>query len=579
MAANRVARGEGGKLRSLVPILSWSKTYRKEWFSADLIAGLTVGAFAIPECLAYAQLAGLPIQVGLYAEISALAIYFLLGSSRQLSVGTTSALSILVGTSLGAMALGDPSIYWAYASLTAILVAAFALVAYILRMGFIVRLISNPVLTGFTAGAAFYIASSQLPKLLGIPGGTGNFFDRIWNVLIHLGEIQPITALFGLASLGLLFLLRKGSHRIPGAIILVVASLLLMAYTPLGQAGLQVEGSFPSGFPVPALPDTGPLDTDTLVTLSTLALACVLLAYVEGMGVARSYARRNRYRVDGDQELIALAGINLASGITKGFTVGGSVSRSAVNNQSGAKTQLASGFAAIVVIIFTLFLGSLIANIPQTVLAAIVIFAVSGLVDIPEFKRILAIGKRHFAVAGVVFGAVLLFGLLEGMVVGVVFSAISLLERIYHPRTTTLGLNRDKYRFQATDRDPEAENLPGVIVFHVDSPLVFVNTENVRDEVERQVYSSNNEARLFIMDMKHMPWLDTTALDMIRETWEELAVLGIEMRLANAPEQVIDSLDRAGLSVHFPNPSATVLTTYNSWKRSQGESALIKPKK
>jgi high affinity sulfate transporter 1 len=558
-------RQETKNWRRFLPILTWSRAYRREWLTDDVIAGITVGTFAIPECLAYASLAGLPLQVGLYAEIAALGIYLLFGTSRELSVGTTSALSILVGGTLGAMALSDPSLYWSFASLTAILVGVFALGAYVLKMGFIVRLISNPVLTGFTTGAALYIASSQISKLVGIPNISGNFFDHVDNVIMHLSAANFYSLAIGLGSIVALFAMRRISRRIPGAIIVVIATILLFTFSDLGSKGVAIVGHIPEGLPVPGIPDVSGVNGDQWATLITLALACLLLAYIEGMGIARSYAQKDGKDLNANQELLALSGINLASGLTHGFSVGGSVSRSAVNHQSQARTQLASGFAAVAVIVVTVFLTPLFANLPETVLAAVVIYAVAHLVNIAEMRRIYAVSKRHFAVAIVAFFTVLWFGLLIGIIVGIILSTINLLERVYKPHTARLGLEADTCSFEDVDMHPGATELPGLLVYRVDAPLVFMNSESVRDGAQNLIRNSGGGVHLFFLDLENCHEVDITAQDMILELNEWMRNKGVELKISNASDRVDRNLARSGLKKLFPDATKSLHEQLESW--------------
>jgi sulfate permease, SulP family len=370
-------------INSLLPILKWGKNYDKEWLKPDILAGITLGAFTIPEAIAYASLVGLPPETGLYAAMMGLGAYLFFGTSRQLSLGPTSDVAILVGATLGGLALASFTEYAALAAITAILTGIFALTARILRMGFLVKLISKPVLKGFLAGVGFYIAVSQLPKLFGIHGASGGFFERIWFIIVNFNQFNLPSFLIGIGGIIFLMIVRKKFHKVPGALILIIASIILMSVTNLADLGVTVLGQISTQLPTFGVPDI----TTDISTVVPLAFACFLITYVEGVGLARMFSVKHKYPIDTDQELVALGASNIAAGMSQGFPIGASMSRSLENDESDAKTPLAGVFSASIIAIVILFLTGLLFNLPQPILASIVLVAIIGLVDIPVYLK------------------------------------------------------------------------------------------------------------------------------------------------------------------------------------------------
>ncbi len=323
-----------GRFLSLFPIFLWRKSYQRDWLRPDILAGVTVAAFAVPEALAYASLAGLNPEFGFYAMMIASLVYFVFGTSRQLSVGPTSALSILVATTLSVIAVGNPTKYASLAAFTGLLVGLFVLAAFFLRLGFIAKLISSAVLTGFTARVAFYIAASQLPRLLGIPSTTGGFFEKLLDVIFHLGSTNIPTLIVGLGGILAMVAMERLNRKIPAALVVVIASVVLMSLTNLESLGIGLVGHLPAGLPplvIPTVPETD------LPALLELAFACFLVAYVEHMGASKTFARQNHYRVEDNQELLALGASNVANSFFHGYVVGGTYSRSAVADETAPK--------------------------------------------------------------------------------------------------------------------------------------------------------------------------------------------------------------------------------------------------
>lgn len=531
-------------IASVIPFLSWIRTYDTgKWLRADLLAGVTVAAFSVPESMAYAGLAGLSPEHGLYASMIALLIYMFFGTSRQMSVGTTSALAIMVAGTLGALAL-EPDEYLGAAQLTAVVAGGIAILAGLFKLGFIVNFISESVLKGFSAGAAFYIASSQLSKLFGIEGVQGNFFERVWNVIRNIGETNYWTLGLGIASIVALIALERFVPALPGSLIVVLASIGLMYVTDLQNKGVTVAGEFPSGLPGLGI---GSLPTDHFSDIAGLAFGCFLLSYVEGIGVAKTFAARHKQPVDANQELYANGAINIAAGLAKGFPVGGSMSRSAVNDASGAKTPLAGGIAAVLLAMVLLFLTGIFAKLPEATLAAVVLVAVRGLVDVPALRRIYRLNRGEFAAAMLTAAGVLTFGMLEGIIIGAGFSLLLLAYRASQPKVDVLGRVPGTDDYASVARHPEYETIPGTLVVRIDGGIFYANADAVKERIDELIAAAEPPVSRLVIDLDNVGSLDIAALTMLDELRESAAQKDIVLELAGATAEVRHLLAQDGL--------------------------------
>ena len=522
--------------------------YRVEWLRGDLIAGVTLAAYVVPQSMAYASLAGLPPVTGLYCYMLAGAAYLFFGSSRRLSVGTTSAIALLVGTTLAALADGDAARQASLAMLAALLVALLGVVAWALRLGQIVYFISEPILLGFKAGAAFVIASTQLPKLFGIAAGGDHFFERIRHVVAHLGETNGASLAVGLAAIALLLGGERVSRRLPIPLVVVALSILATDWFELAARGVAVVGEIPGGLPGLALPS---IQAGDLVLVTPLALACFLLAYVEGVSTARALATGRGERIDPDQELLAVGATNLLVGIGHGFPVSGGMSQSAVNDQAGARTPLSLGFASAVLALVLLFLTGLFRNLPQPTLAALVLAAVVGLVNVPELRRLRSLSRTEFRVAMVGFAGVLLLGILQGVLLAAIFSLLVLIRRVATPRIAVLGRVRETDQFADTESGAENTPVPGVLVLRPGSGLLYFNVESVRESLRARAAEARDGVRLVVMDLSSANQIDLSGVALLAELHDELAARGVAFRLAEARGPARAMLSAAGLEQRF----------------------------
>ena len=527
------------------PPARWLAEYRAAWLPGDIVAGVTLAAYAIPVSLAYATLAGLPPQVGIYGYLLGGLGYALFGSSRQLAVGPTSAISLMIAATVGAMAEGDALRYAQIASLAAFTVAALGLIAWLLRLSVLVKLISNSILVGFKAGAGLTIAMTQLPSLLGVKGGGHNFFERAFLLAGQLGQLQYLVLLIGLIALGLIVF---GERWLPGKpVALGVVALSIAAATLLGlpALGVPITGDIPAGLPTLAGPALRLQDEEGIVPL---AAGCLLLAYIEGVSAARAFAEKHGYSLDPRQELLGIAAANIAAALAQGYPVAGGLSQSAVNDKAGARTPLALVFASATLALCLLFLTGLLENLPKAVLAAVVLTAVYGLLDFPALFRMWRVNRLDFFAAAIALVGVLLLGILQGILLAALASILLLLARLSSPHVAFLGRVPGTDSFSDMDRHPENEPLSGVLVFRPEASLIYVNADAVLQAVlDRLNDPKIAPIRMVVCDLSAAPYLDLGGSRMLHELHAELAARSTTLRIVGAHGTSRDLLRAEGL--------------------------------
>ena len=527
------------------PPARWLAEYRAAWLPGDIVAGVTLAAYAIPVSLAYATLAGLPPQVGIYGYLLGGLGYALFGSSRQLAVGPTSAISLMIAATVGAMTEGDALRYAQIASLAAFTVAALGLIAWLLRLSVLVKLISNSILVGFKAGAGLTIAMTQLPSLLGVKGGGHNFFERAFLLAGQLGQFQYLVLLIGLIALGLIVF---GERWLPGKpVALGVVALSIAAATLLGMPalGVPITGDIPAGLPTLAGPALRLQDEEGIVPL---AAGCLLLAYIEGVSAARAFAEKHGYSLDPRQELLGIAAANIAAALAQGYPVAGGLSQSAVNDKAGARTPLALVFASATLALCLLFLTGLLENLPKAVLAAVVLTAVYGLLDFPALFRMWRVNRLDFFAAAIALVGVLLLGILQGILLAALASILLLLARLSSPHVAFLGRVPGTDSFSDMDRHPENEPLSGVLVFRPEASLIYVNADAVLQAVlDRLNDPKIAPIRMVVCDLSAAPYLDLGGSRMLHELHAELAARSTTLRIVGAHGTSRDLLRAEGL--------------------------------
>ncbi|MGE3776744.1 MAG: SulP family inorganic anion transporter [Pirellulaceae bacterium] len=527
---------------------AWMSQYQLASLRFDMLAGVTLAAYAIPVSLAYAGLAGVPPEMGLYCYLVGGLGYALLGTSRQLAIGPTSAISLLLGVSLADMAAGDPERLARLASYTAVLAAGVFVLAWLLRLSVLVNFISESILTGFKAGAALVIAATQLPKLLGVPGGGDDFFERLGLLAQQLPSTHPGTLGLGLVAIGLLI---AGNRRFPGrpvALGVVLLAIVAMSLAGPPWMGVHIVGEIPAGIPQFDWPlrNLASLKLADLRQLVRLASACFLLSYIESVSAARTFALKYHYDISPRQELLGLGAANLLAGLFQGFPVAGGLSQSAVNERGGARTPLALAFASATIAGVLLFLTDLFRTLPDTVLAAVVLVAVSGLIDVAELRHLWRASRLDFMAATVALAGVLLMGVLDGVLIAVLASVLMLLARSSRPEVAFLGRIPGTQRFSDLARHPDNQPLPGILVFRVQASLLYFNVDHVLEAVLRRAHAERNLRRV-VCDLSNVPYVDVSGARMLRRLHEELRARLVDFKIVEAHGPVRDLLRIEGL--------------------------------
>lgn len=531
------------KLKKYIPALNWLPGYSGGFLANDTVAGLTLAAYAIPVSLAYATLANLPPQYGVYGYLLGGLFYAFFGTGKQLAIGPTSAISMLIGVTLAGMAGGDVQRWVDLASLSALVFAVFSVMAYLLRLSSIINFISETVLVGFKAGAAITIGLTQLPKLFGVSSGGDGFFGRLAALLGQLPDTNLVVLVFGIVAI---FLLVAGDKLLPGkpvAIIIVAVSVIVITITPLGAMGFSTVGVIPSGLPEFRIPDLNSEHImEDLLNILPLAFACFLLAYIESVSAAKTLAQKNGYEIDPGQELLALGVANLATSLGQGYPVSGGLSQSAVNEKAGAKTPVSLVIASITIGICLLFLTGLLKNLPTVILAAIVLVAIKGLVDIREIRRMYKVNRFDFVIAMTALIAVIVFGILKGVLIAALFSLTLIIRAVSSPHIAFLGRIPGTNRYTDIKRHPDNELIPGVLLFRVEAGLYYFNVAYIYRTVWAKIKDSGDSVKTVIFDLSTSASVDSSGARLVKRLHENLAARGIVLKVSEAHSGVRDRL-------------------------------------
>jgi sulfate permease, SulP family len=525
-------------LPALFPSL---KGYRSAWLRPDLVAGLTVWAVLVPESLAYASIAGVSPVVGLYAAPPALVLYALFGSSRHLIVGPMSATAALSAAAVAP--------HFGLTPVLAVVTGIAALGAGLLRLGFLANFISEPVLKGFIVGLALTIIVGQLPKLFGVEGGDGNFFEKLWHLFGELDGTSVATLAVGVASLAIVLGLRRFAPVVPGSLVAVAFGVVLVEL--LDPEGVDIVGAIDSGLPSFGLPDASASD---YLNLAAGAIGVALVGFSEGLGAAKTYAAREHYDIDANRELVGLGAANLGAGLSSGMVVNGSLSKTAVNGGAGAHSQLSGLVVAVATVVTLLFLTGLFESLPEATLAAVVIAAVIELVDIPALRRLYRVwstrlgaiygpaARADFLAALAALAGVLVFDTLPGLFIGIATSLVLLLYRASRPNVAVLGRLPGGHWADVARGDAVPE--PGVAVLRVEAGLFFANAEHVRREV--LAHARVDDVQAVVLDAETVPYIDVTAAQALVQLRGDLERDGVRLLLARDVGQVRDVLRREG---------------------------------
>jgi sulfate permease, SulP family len=525
---------------SVVP--GWVRTYQRRWLGADLVAGVIIWSVVVPQATAYAQIAGLPPAAGLVAAPGALIGYALLGGSRTLVVSATTATSALSAAAVGPLAQGDTPRFLALSAALALLAAAVLAAGGALRLGALSDLVSKPVMTGFLFGLGMTITVGQLPKLLGVPDGSGDFFPRLSDLLGDLGHVHWATVAIGVGSLVALVVLRRRAPAVPGTLIVLGAAIAISALLGLDDHGVDVVGKLPNALPDPTIPDVSWRDTADLLP----AAFGVMVLSTEAVGVARSLAAADHYDVNANRELVALGTGNLLAGISGGFVQSGGASQTLAAERAGAKTQLAAVISAGLILLTGAFLAPVFTDLPQATLAAIVIVAISGFFDVVELRRLAGLRTSAIVFALVALVGVLVLGVLQGLLVAAGLSLVILIQRLSRPPVRVLARDPATGAWDVAERHPDHARPDEVIVARVDGPLFYANSQSVKDHLLALARQAPAPPRGVVLELDQTD-IDVQSVDMLGELAEALSDLPGGLTLARARRPVLDLLRRAGV--------------------------------
>lgn len=533
------------RLTDYVPMLAWLPGYTRSQLARDTVAGTTTAVMLVPQAMAYAMLAGLRPEVGLYASMVPLVLYAVFGTSRQLAVGPVAMVSLLVATSVGALVPAGTAEYAAHVVLLTLMVGVLQVIMGLARLGFLTNFLSHPVLSGFTSAAAIIIGISQLGHFLGIQvRGSHHGYQTLMALARQLSRTHGTTLLIGVASVVLLIGLRRLDRRVPGALLVVVLATLAVWAFGLAERGVRIVGPIPSGLPSPGLPWVEPA---ALSRLWPAAVTIALVGFMESIAVAKSFARRDHYEVHPNQELIGLGIANLGAALFRAFPVTGGFSRTAVNAQAGAQTSLASVVTALFVGLTLLFLTPLFHDLPQAVLAAIVLTAVFGLVEVREVVHLWKVKRSDLLLLLLTFLATLLLGIEQGILTGVAASLLWFVVRTTRPHFAVLGRLPGSRVFRNVDRFPHAETCPGILVVRMDAQFYFGNVSFLRETLRRLESEQTTPLWALVLDATSINQLDSSADAALSELHSEYERRGVVLCIAGAKGPVLDVMRRSGL--------------------------------
>ena len=531
-------------LKHWIPALSWLRVYNRRWLRSDVFAGITLAAYLLPAGLGDASLANLPPEAGLYACLFGGLFFWLFCSSRHTVISVTSAISLLIGASLGGIAGGDTTRFGALAAGTALLVAVIAFIAWLAKAGVIVNFISESVMTGFKCGVALFLASTQLPKLFGLHGAHGDFWENSQHFLKHLHETNSTSLLVGGSALAVLILGKIFLKNKPVALFVVIAGIVSASALSLDARGVKLLGTVPQGLPPIGLPAVYWHDLNELLPL---AFACFLLASVETAAIGRMFTAKHGGRFDANQEFLALSASNLAAGIGRGFPISGGMSQSLVNEGGGAQTPLSGALAAGIILVVVLFLSHLLSALPQPVLAAVVLVAVASLFKLSTLKQLWRGDRAEFVVAIAAILGVLGSGLLRGVMIGAIISLVQLLRTASRPHVAFLGRIPGTRRFSDRQRHPENELIPGALIFRPESGLVYFNVDNVCESILKRVRAESPPPTLVVLDLSAAPRVDMQSAHALAGMAGELTTQGIRVQAVEPRSSVRDRLRIEGV--------------------------------
>lgn len=557
-------------MKQFIPILDWLPKYNKTFLKGDLSAGLTVGVMLIPQGMAYSMLAGLPPIYGLYASIVPLILYAIFGTSRQLAVGPVAMVALLISSGVGAIAeIGSPE-FISLAILLALMVGIMQLMLGVLRLGFLVNFLSHPVISGFTSAAALIIGMSQLKHLLGIDIPRSNHIHKIlWEAFSRIGEIQPATFMIGIGAIAVIILIKRVNRAIPGPLVAVVLGILAVYFLGLHETGVKIVKEVPEGLPALSVPS---FSWASVQDLLPIALTISLVGFMESIAVAKAIqAKHKNYKVDPNQELIGLGLANIGGSLFKAFPTTGGFSRTAVNDQAGAQTGMASIISAVLIALTLLFLTPLFYYLPKAILASIIMVAVFGLIDYKEVIHLWKSDKRDLLMLLVTFVGTLALGIEEGILIGVVLSLAMLIFQTTRPHFAILGKMPNTRLYKNVDRFDEAQVSDDVLVYRLDARLYFANVTFFKDTLEEAIIAKGDKLKLLVIDASSINSIDSSAAHAIHDIHSECEANGIRFMITGVKGPVRDALHRSELieEIGTDNMYLTVHEAVTSYKNGE----------
>ena len=523
-----------------LPITAWLRECSPR---ADIVAGVALAGLLVPQGMAYAGIAGVPPQMGLYAAAAGMFVYAIFGTSRQLAVTATSSSAAMLAALVAPLALGDASRYSVLASAATVAAGLIFLAGGLLKLGSVSEFISKPVLKGFVFGLALTIMVKQGHKFMGIPGGHGNFFHQAWNVITSLNAVNLWTLAVGAIALAVMYLLAAVAPRVPAALVVLVLGTLAVPWFGLHQHGVGVVGTMRAGMPSLSWPKIG---EDELGDIFVGAIGIVLVLMAEALAAGRTFAAKHKHEINPNQELSAIGLSNVASGLVGGIIVGGGMSGTAANDAGGARTQLSTITASLCVVLTLAFLLPAIRNLPEAVLAAIVINAVVHLADVATLRYYVKLGTGSFWVSLIALVAVLQMGILKGLIFAVGLTLIVLMRKLSKPQDSVLGRLAGSGDFVDIARYPEAKQVPGLLIFRPNGILFFANANRIRNRLRELVKNADTPLHAVVLNLETSPEIDLTSLEMLQQMAGELQDMGIEVCFARVADPVRDLFTRSG---------------------------------
>ena len=568
--ATTIAPTEPTGIAKYIPILGWLPKYKPSWLRLDLVAGLTAAAVIIPQAMAYASIAGLPVEVGLYSALTPMLIYALMGTSRTLSYSVTSTIGMLTASALATVAVGAGREELMVAAATlAVLVGVMLVLASVLRLGVIANFISAPVLTGFKAGIGVVVFVSQISKVLGISVPKGPIYETIPAIIQGLGDIHWPTLTLGLITLAILIFLPRFVPRLSAPLVAVIFGIAVSGLLNLEAQGVKLAGDIPAGFPAFSLPDLS-----LVRALLPAAVGIALMSFTQSIASARAFQKHGEPEPDANQELLALGLANMGGGLLQAMPSGGGTSQTAVNDGAGAKTQIAEIATAGLVLVTLLFLAPLISLMPQATLGALVLMAAAGLLKVSEFRKIADISKRELIWALVAFAGVVLVGTLEGILIAIVLSLLILMYQANHPPVYEVGREPGTQNYRPMTDHPEYETIPGLLIVRIEGRLNFASSPRALERMRALIL--DRQPQVVVLECSAIPDFEYTALQRLATGEEKLRDAGIELWLAGLNTVPLATVKRSPLGTTLGDEGIflNAIEAVNSYEERYSEKAL-----